>query len=93
MPLAATVERDVAGRSGGTPWELPDEWLVPGDISLAGRTLSLHVQDHDIRYGLSVRQSVSPRVQSGVIALGLAAPGKPARIIFRQVTVVTNARR
>jgi glyoxylase-like metal-dependent hydrolase (beta-lactamase superfamily II) len=37
--LAATIERDVAGRGGDTPWELPDEWLVPGDIGLAGRTL------------------------------------------------------
>jgi glyoxylase-like metal-dependent hydrolase (beta-lactamase superfamily II) len=37
--LAATIERDVAGRGGDTPWELPDEWLAPGDISLAGRTL------------------------------------------------------
>lgn len=60
-------------------------------ISLAGRTLSLHVQGGDIRHGLSIRQSVSPQVHSGVIALGLATPGKPARITFRQVTVVTNA--
>jgi hypothetical protein len=62
-------------------------------ISVVGRTLSLHVQDRDIRHGLSIRQSVSPQVQSGVIALGLATPGKPARITFRQVTVVMNARR
>jgi glyoxylase-like metal-dependent hydrolase (beta-lactamase superfamily II) len=37
--LAATIERDVAVRGGDTSWELPDEWLVPGDIRLAGRTL------------------------------------------------------
>jgi glyoxylase-like metal-dependent hydrolase (beta-lactamase superfamily II) len=37
--LAATIERDVAGRGGDTSWELPDEWLVPGDIRLAERTL------------------------------------------------------
>jgi glyoxylase-like metal-dependent hydrolase (beta-lactamase superfamily II) len=37
--LAATIEQDAPRRGGDTPWELPDEWLVPGDISLAGRTL------------------------------------------------------
>ncbi|HEY2238028.1 MAG TPA: MBL fold metallo-hydrolase [Streptosporangiaceae bacterium] len=37
--LAATIERDAARRGGDTPWELPDEWLIPGDITLAGRTL------------------------------------------------------
>jgi glyoxylase-like metal-dependent hydrolase (beta-lactamase superfamily II) len=37
--LAATIERDLDRRGGDTPWELPDEWLASGDISLAGRTL------------------------------------------------------
>jgi poly-beta-1,6-N-acetyl-D-glucosamine N-deacetylase len=97
-------ELSIKQRSAGR-WELLRQVRVAADaspsligagalqvsISLAGRTLSLHVQDPDIRYGLSVRQSVSPRVQSGVIALGLAAHGKPARITFRQVTVVMNA--
>jgi glyoxylase-like metal-dependent hydrolase (beta-lactamase superfamily II) len=50
--LADRMQRSVAGRvDSDTPFELPDEWLAPGDIALASRTLEAiatpgHTQGH-----------------------------------------------
>jgi glyoxylase-like metal-dependent hydrolase (beta-lactamase superfamily II) len=37
--LAATIEQNAARRGSDATWELADEWLAPGDIPLAERTL------------------------------------------------------
>ncbi|MDQ2810833.1 MAG: MBL fold metallo-hydrolase [Actinomycetota bacterium] len=37
--IAGQVEANASRRAAETSWELPDEWLAPGDIALASRTL------------------------------------------------------
>jgi hypothetical protein len=54
-------------------------------IDLAGRTLSLRVQD------IVLTQQLSAQVRNGLIAFGMAGPGKSARITFSQVAVVRNS--
>jgi peptidoglycan/xylan/chitin deacetylase (PgdA/CDA1 family) len=59
--------------------------VLPVSLHLTGRMLSVQVRGHRIK------QQVSPQVPDGVIALGLAGPGKRAMVAFRHVAVVRSS--
>ncbi len=63
--IATQVAAIASRRAAQTPWELPDEWLVPGDIALAGRTLQAIATPGHTRGHLCYRDEASALLFSG----------------------------
>ena len=63
--LAGRLERSMTSRAPQWPWELPDEWLAPGDITLAARTLHAIATPGHTRGHLCYRDAAGGLLFSG----------------------------
>jgi glyoxylase-like metal-dependent hydrolase (beta-lactamase superfamily II) len=63
--IAGRLERSMTGPAPQTPWELPDEWLAPGDIALAARTLHAIATPGHTRGHLCYRDAAGGLLFSG----------------------------
>ncbi|MFY9930879.1 MAG: MBL fold metallo-hydrolase [Streptosporangiaceae bacterium] len=63
--IVTQLEANASRRAGGTPWELPDEWLAPGDITLASRTLQAIATPGHTRGHLCYRDEAGALMFSG----------------------------
>lgn len=95
--LANEVEKTVSQRAGAEmPWELPDEWLAPGDIALSDRILEAISTPGHTRGHLCFRDAAGSLLFSGDHVLPHITPSigfEPAVAILPLADYLESLRR